>query len=66
MHSHLKSKEKWSILTSNGDERDNEVRRIGGDEVRESGGEDIWSVPNSTATLVYEFQLLFLQQKSTK
>ena len=47
-------------LTSDGDERDEEVRRIGGDEVRESGGEDVGSVPNSAATPVYELQLLAL------
>lgn len=47
-------------VTSDGDERDEEVRRIGGDEVRESGGEDVGSVADSTATLVYELQLLAL------
>lgn len=47
-------------MTSDGDERDEEVRRIGGDEVRESGGEDVGSVANSAAALVYELQLLAL------
>lgn len=36
------------------------MRRIGGDEVGESGGEDVGSVTNRTATLVYEFQLLVM------
>lgn len=36
------------------------MRRIGGDEVRESGGEDVWSVPDSRAALVYELELLAL------
>lgn len=31
---------------------------VGGDEVGESGGEDIGSVTNGAATLVDEFQLL--------
>lgn len=47
-------------VTSDGDERDEEVRRIGGDEVRESGGEDVGSVANGAAALVYELQLLAL------
>jgi hypothetical protein len=47
---------------SNGDKRDDEVRRISGNEVRESSGEDIWSVPNCTATLVYKLKFLFLPQ----
>lgn len=34
------------------------MRRIGGNEMRESGREDIGSVTNSAATLVDEFQLL--------
>lgn len=49
-------------MTSNGHERDDEVRRISGNEVRESSGEDIWSVTNCTATLVYELKFLFLSQ----
>ena len=43
-------------ITSNGKERDKEVTGIGGDEVRESGGEHIGSVPNSATAFVYEFQ----------
>lgn len=32
--------------------------RIGGDEVRDCGGEDVGSVSHGAAALVYEFQLL--------
>lgn len=49
-------------MSSNGDKRDEEVRELVGDEVRESGGggEDIGSVPDSTATLVYEREFFAL------
>jgi hypothetical protein len=45
---------------SNGYERDEEMGRVGGDEMGESGGEDVWSVTNRAVGLVYEFQLLAL------
>lgn len=43
---------------SNGDEGDDEVGGVGGDEMRESGGEDIRSVPNCATALVYELHFL--------
>lgn len=40
---------------ADGDERDEELRRIGGDKMRESGGKDVWPVTNCAAAFVYEF-----------
>lgn len=47
-------------MTSDGNERNDEMRRVGGNEMRKRGGEDIGSVTHGAATFVYEFQ--FLQQ----
>lgn len=44
--------------TSNGDEGHDEMGRVGGNKMRESGGEDIGPVPNCATAFVYELQFL--------
>lgn len=48
--------------TSDGNKRDDEMRRIGGNKMREGGGEDIGSIPNCAAALMNEFQFLSTQK----
>lgn len=45
---------------SDGYERKEKMRRVGGDEMRKSGGEYVWPVPNGAVALVYEFKFLAL------
>lgn len=52
--------------TSDGNERNEEVGRVSGNKMGESGGEDIGSVTDGAATLVDEFQLLQQTTTTTK
>lgn len=47
--------------TSNGDEGHYEMGRVGGNKMRESGGEDVGSVPKCATAFVYELQFLQAQ-----
>lgn len=44
--------------TSDGNKRQDQVGRASGDEMRESGGEHVGSIPHRGAALVDELQLL--------
>lgn len=53
-------------VTSNGNKRHEEVWGVGGNEMGESGGEDVGSVTNRAIALVYELQLLFVCGRWTR
>lgn len=52
----------WCKTTSDGYKRNDEVGRVGSNEMGESGGEDIGSVTHRAATLMDEFQFLHQNQ----
>jgi len=49
---------KFGLPTSDRNERQDQIRRVGGNQMCESGGENMGSVAHRATTLVYKFQFL--------